>query len=557
MRSRLFLIISGFLICLSAHSRQPVSDGGGPGYFPLDGSTKEADGKGKPGKMIAVKAVADRFGQPGKALGLSFDYAKGKESRLYLPVNINPDKYPQLTLTFWIKMNRSNQKSWVITLFDNLYNQDSDFRGLYTRLNNGYYRYTACCGKDGLLEGEEVTAGNWTFIALVYDRDNQAMRLVVNDRVFASPARMMTGADKIRIGPFDGNIDELRIFPRVLSLDELAALSGSQIVHDTTGYPIEKRTDYRALRDKESMAKIHVNDVFTVATGKLSLHDTAGSFNVTSFLEKTDTFRIERIEGKSAFIRGSGKEGYVTLGTIGEDAYPRGSSYFAHEAGVIFRSIFNFTLVRSWIIAVVCAVLLFFVVKKYDGIDRLINRLGRRDPLAGGGSKREGGTSENFLKRIFPLKRMRWWPLLIGAILALVVLVSLFWDSRETEWFLNGGISFLPKGFTRSVHWFLYISLMILAVMYLVMILESFVLVGPWLAPLRVLILTLLIFMAVLVTFYLSVLLLIIAVVMLVLYMFAAGTSRSEYRCPHCYRSFTSTPGSSGSCPYCGGGVTT
>jgi len=93
--------------------------------------------------------------------------------------------------------------------------------------------------------------------------------------------------------------------------------------------------------------------------------------------------------------------------------------------------------------------------------------------------------------------------------------------------------------------------------MYLLMIVESVVLVGPWLAIIRVVILTLLIFMAVHVTFYLSVLLIIIAIVMIVLFFLSSAGSSGSYKCPHCYRTFTSSPGRSGTCPHCGGGVQT
>ena len=173
-----------------------------------------------------------------------------------------------------------------------------------------------------------------------------------------------------------------------------------------------------------------------------------------------------------------------------------------------------------------------------------------------GGSKSEGGSSGNILKKVFPLKRMRWWPLTIGAILALVVFIALIWNGGETEWFINDGIKLIPSGYTRSIHWVLYITFMTLMFMYIVMIIESFVVVGPIMAVPRIIILTILMLMAVLVTYYLSVLVVIIAIVMLVLYLLSAAGS-SQYKCPHCGRTFTSSVGSSGTCPHCGGGVRT
>jgi hypothetical protein len=526
-------------------------------FFSLDGNAREAEGRFKQGKLSGVKTAEDRFGQAGKSLSLSLDYQKGKRSFFYLPVNINSDKLPLVTVTFWIRLNKSNQKSWILTLYDNEYNQTDDYRGLYTNRSGEFYQWVACSGKDGSLSGPELVAGRWTFIALIYDRDDQAVRLIVDDQVFAGPAGMRTGMDKIRIGPFEGQIDELRIYSRVLTLKELSAIYGMPVVKDTAAFPIEKREDYRGKQERESISKVQINATYQVASDKFPLHDSAGSYNVTSILQKEDSFTVIRIEKKSAFVKGSGgREGYTTISSINDHAYLKGSSYFAHQFMIVFRSIFNFTLFRSWIIAVVCAVILFFLIKKYDKIDELINRLGRRDPMAEGGSRR-GGSSVNFLKRIFPLKRLRWWPLLIGAILALVIVISIFWDGSELEWYVNSGFRMIPMGLTRPIHWFLYISFMTLILMYLVMIVESVVLVGPWLTLLRVIILTLLIFMAVLVTFYLSVVLIIIAIVMVVGFFLASGRSSGEYKCPHCYRTFSSGPGRSGTCPHCGGGVQT
>ncbi len=380
------------------------------GLFNFDGNAREAEGRFQPGKLGSAKPAEDRFGQSGKALAFTWDQLKGKKSVLYLPVNVNPDKMPMVTLTFWIRMNKSTQKSWILTLYDNEYNQTGDYRGLYTGRSGDFNCWMACCGKDGSLGGPELIARSWTFIALVYDRDDQAMRMVVNDQVFASAAGMRTGMDKIRIGPFDGQIDELRIYPSVLSLEELSALYGKTIDKDTSAYPIEKREDYRGRRERESLSKVQPNTTYIVAADKFSLHDTAGSYNVTSILQKEDTFRVIRIEKKSAFVIGSGgKEGYATISSINKEAYLKGSSYFMHQFMVIFRSIFNFTLFRSWIIAVIFAVILYFLIKKYDKLDEFINRIGRRDPLAEGGSKR-GGSPGNLLRKLFPLKRLRWWP---------------------------------------------------------------------------------------------------------------------------------------------------
>jgi len=554
---RVLISTISLLLCMLAYTQQPMPANGLLGYYKLDGNAKEADGKIKTGKMQGTKPAPDRFGIPGKAIGLMYDVKRYNRNFITIPLDINPNKQPLLTITFWIQMNNSNISSGILYQSDNDWSKDKYSRGIYTERDGNFMRWTACCGSDGSLAGSEVLAKNWVFIALVYDRDDQATRLVVNDQVYASASKMRDGAPHLRIGPFDGQIDELRIYARVLTLAELVTLYGNDITKDTSEYSIAKRADYKARMAKEEREKVQPNTTYVVADDKFAIHDSAGSQNVISVLAKGDTFRVLQVVKNSALLLlPDGKQGYATISSINNASYLKGGSYLFHAFKIIVGSIFNFTNIRSWIIAVIFAIILYFVVKKYDFIDTMLNKLGRRDPMYEGGSKSEGGSSENILKKVFPLKRMRWWPITIGAIFALVVFVSLLWNSGEVEWFLNEGFRVIPSGYTRSIHWVLYITFMTLMFMYIVMIIESIVVVGPLMAIPRVIILTVLMLMALLVTYYLSVLVLIIAIVMLVLFMLSAAGS-GQYRCPHCGRSFSSSPGSSGSCPYCGGGVST
>jgi hypothetical protein len=554
------IILSGILLLASLFtlSQQVLPTDGLLGFFMLDGGAKESEGRLKPGKSQGIKPAPDRFENQGKASSLAYDFQHNKRSFISIPLDVSPGKQPLLTITFWIQLNTSNMASGILYQSDNDWSQTDHYRGVYAERDNGFICWTACCGGDGSLHGPEVLAKSWTFIALVYDRDDQAMRLVVNDQVFASAAKMRDGYPFLRIGPFDGQADELRIYSRVLSLEELSLLYGKNISKDTSDYPIVKRADYKTRMLKEELGKVKPNTTYVVADDKFAIHDSAGSYNAIAYLAKGDTVRVLQIKKKSALLLlPNGKQGYASISSINDGAYLKGESYIFHELKVIFQSIFNFTNIRSWFIAVFFAILLYFVYKKYDFIDNLLNRIGRRDPMFQGGSKSEGGSSGNILKKVFPLKRMRWWPMTIGAILALVVFIALIWDGGETEWFINDGFKLIPLGYTRSIHWVLYITFITLMFMYIVMIIESFVVVGPVMAIPRVIILTILILMAVLVTYYLSVLVVIIAIVMLVLYILSAMGSGSQYKCPHCYRTFTSGPGSSGTCPYCGGGVRT
>ena len=540
-------------LLLQAQGRLPAD--GRIGCYPFDGNVREKGGN-RDGTARGIKPAVDRNGNPGKALLLRKEVRQGLATTVNLPVDAGPEKFPEFTLTFWFRPDASNRESDVFSISDNPSGHPERSRGLFLEKNGEVCRLALCCGKDGTLSGPDVVAGRWYFIAAVYDQQNQAARLIVDDEVFAGRALMSNGG-KLRFGPFEGGLDECCLFSRVLSLEELEKISGRKISRGTEGYPIEKRYGYKAKQKLEYLASVDLHTRYIVAVSKFLVRDSAGSSNTMAILKKGESFLTDTLvrENYVRLIVPDGRTGYAGISYVNSNAYPESSGYFAHWCRVILQTVFNITLLRSWLLALAFAVILFFVRKKYDRIDWLINRIRKQDPYAEGASK--SGGSGNILKRIFPLKRMRWWPLIIGCLLGLMLIGGLFWDAHEFEWFFNEGFSFLPTGYDRPVHWFLYVSVMLSAVLYLVLVIESVVITGPFLAILRLAVLTILIGMALVVTFYLSILVIIIAIVMLFLWILSVARANENFVCPHCSRTFSAQSGSSGTCPYCGGGVRT
>jgi hypothetical protein len=541
---------------MSAYSRPAVPEDSLLGFFRLDGTLKEARGMIKKGTMQGVSPAADRSGEPGKAIRLELDYNKNKQSFISIPLDINPGTHPLLTITFWIQMNVTNLSCGILHQGERGSGKEEDFRGVYTGMEDGMLHWKACCGSDGSLSGPEVIGKEWTFVALIYDRDDQATRLVVNDQVFAGPSKLKNGGKQIGIGPFPGQIDELRVYSRVLSLAELENLYGKSITKDTARYAIAIREDYKARMRKEESDKIKPGSSWVVGEDKFPVHDSAGSHTVTGILSKGDTFRVaEKINKYVLLVAAGGSQGWVTISSINDHCYPEGGSYLLFSLKSWLKTIFNFTSIRSWIIALIFAVVLFFVYRKYDKLDSFLNKAVSRDPMAQGSSKSEGGGSRNVLKKVFPLPKFRWWPLSIGVILAVVMLIALIVNSHEVEWFVNSGFHLIPSGYTRTIHWVLYSTFILLMLMYVVMVIESFVVVGPFMALPRVIILSILICMSVLVTYYLAIFLIFIVFIMVVLYAFSSASS--NYKCPYCGRTFSANAGRSGTCPHCGGSVRT
>ena len=182
------ILISGTLLLISlfAMPQQAMPTDGLLGLFKLDGSVKEAEGHIKPGKIQGIKPAPDRFENQGKASSLAYDFKQNKRSFISIPLDVSPGKQPLLTITFWVQLNTSNMESGILYQSDNDWSRNDHYRGVYAERNNGFIHWTACAGSDGSLTGPEILAKSWTFIALVYDRDDQAMRMVVNDQVYSA-----------------------------------------------------------------------------------------------------------------------------------------------------------------------------------------------------------------------------------------------------------------------------------------------------------------------------------------------------------------------------------
>src|SRR5512133_2074853 len=99
MRKFFAAILFSFM-CLPAHSQRAMPADSLVGFYKLDGNSKPAGGKAKPGKMQGVKPASDRFGDPGKACALSCDFkaSNNKRSFISIPLDINPKKHPLLTI---------------------------------------------------------------------------------------------------------------------------------------------------------------------------------------------------------------------------------------------------------------------------------------------------------------------------------------------------------------------------------------------------------------------------------------------------------------------------
>lgn len=554
-KTKILNILISILVIMPvlSHSENSGKTAGSNAVYVFDGSGSSS-GKAK---ITGGKIV---FGHDGKAGGASsFEmgkvYDKSNHNIIY-PLDINARKIPQITITAWVKASNHYGRMFI---FGN--GTDKRNRAVIIDNHDDQYRYGLQCGKDGVLYGSPVV-DEWVFVAAIYDSKNQEARLVVNGTVFRSRAKTFDGEEKAFTGPISGAVDDIRVFDRVLTQAEIEAISGIAITTDADDLAIKDRYSYKERRKEEEENRIKVGDVYVIDGKDFKINDTTNYERSTAMLTTGDTIKvIEKLKDgwyKVAFS--GGRTGFVTRGTINKDAYPKGGSSFKHKFMYNFQHIFDFTKMRSWIIVIVFAIIIFFVKKYFTRLDSFLLRLrkGGDEYSDGGGKSSPSPIRHHFLDKVYPVKRWPWYPMLTGVLLGATIFIGSFWDTYEMEWFYNEGFNLLPIGYDRPVHWFLYIMSMVTILLTLSWIIESFYVGGPLVGLLRVFLLLIINFMTWMVTFFLLVLLAIIVVAILALRIFGSAAAGSgNYKCPRCGRTFSASAGSSTHCPGCGASLST
>lgn len=556
------IILSGVLIGFilfqkPLQAENPEKAKGPVAAYALDGSGTGSTAQAGKAKITGGRIVAGRDGKTGGAysfeMGKSYD--KNSHNILY-PLDINARKIPQITITAWVKASNHYGRMYV---FAN--GTDKRNRAVIIDNHDDQYRYGLQCGKDGVLYGSPVV-DEWVFVAAIYDSKNQEARLVVNGTVFRSRAKTFDGEEKAFTGPISGAIDDIRIFDRILSQAEIEAISGIAITTDAEDLAIKDRYGYKERRKLEEENRIKVGDVYVVDAKDFKICDTTNYERSKAMLTSGDTIKViaKLNDGWYKVAYNGNKTGFVTRGTINKSAYPKGGSAFKHQFMYNFQHIFDFTKMRSWIIVVIFAILLFFIKKYFTTLDSYLLRLRKKgDAYADGGGKSAPSPIRiHLLDKIYPVKRRPWYPMLTGVLLGATIFIGSFWNTYEMEWFYNEGFNLLPIGYDRPVHWFLYIMSMATILLTLSWIVESFYLGGPLVGLLRVVLLLIINFMTWLVTFFLLVLIAIIVVAIIALRVFGSAAAGSgNYKCPKCGRTFSASAGSSTHCPGCGASLST
>lgn len=480
----------------------PAKDSALIGGFLLDGNPKNIIKKGPHGKAVKIKKTSGYTGKPGTAI--QFSPGTGMDfSKIDIPLDISADTFPEITITFWIKAseNYKNLQPFMAG--------GSKGRSLLTRISGGMQHWCASGGKEDKIIGPAVLKDKWTFIALVYDYPNRQARLIVNDEVSAGRASTGTNLQHISLGNFKGVMDDLLIFGRILSLEEIEHISGIPVAKNREGYSINDRSAYREKRRLSRLSGIQEGEVYILARSEMAVRDSVRSPNTLHIFSEGDTIFITGTAKDDWFKvkNHKGEEGFVSGKTIKSSAYRTGDFKLIFRFLNWLSHIFMINRIGNWIAVAIFLLILYFAVKFRNRLNDWFSRFGgisETEAFASKGSSgRPGIRMPGIFTRNFPLQRPALWMILPGLLFGIMIMGGSLWDSYELEWYFSEGANIIPAGFTHPMHWVLWSLSLIIIVLIITLFLESLTIAGPWPGLFRFIMLAVLNVMAVVVSLYL------------------------------------------------------
>jgi len=240
--------IDNFRIVLDAGGAASGPIPGLIAHFPLD-----SDGDSSDGNFTASTVTNVEFGSEGAtgATGTSATF-NGASSLIQhdWSADLNPESF---TLALWARSD-GGAGAWhsPVTSRHDLYNEGQASQGylIYDNNPSGVWTFWSgngdVAGNWQILDGPEVNLGEWDHLAITYDNELELKQLYVNgelaveanDSVFpndTTPLNIGAGADFGGTFHFKGDIDDIGIWDRALSLEEIQTVMNNGVAGDGGG----------------------------------------------------------------------------------------------------------------------------------------------------------------------------------------------------------------------------------------------------------------------------------------------------------------------------------
>ncbi len=226
------------------------------GYWPLDGNANDLSGNANHGFVSKPILTEDRFGNADSAY--QFD---GVNDRIVIPSSESLNPVDQLTISFWLKLNKTTS-SWSPIIFKGGVQRldGASNREYVVWLNKSPFFSIYSAGDDSevhVLSSNTISSGEWIFYTAVIDRRNHAMKAYLNGeldtRTHDSYSSFNNNDHELEFGgtgdgsdfrPFNGVLDEVRLYNRALSdIEVLQLFDGKEVPPPPSGECAKAETD--------------------------------------------------------------------------------------------------------------------------------------------------------------------------------------------------------------------------------------------------------------------------------------------------------------------------
>lgn len=192
-------------------------------YYPLNGDGR--DHSGNHNHAVVIGAHPIDVGRQGPAY--HFD---GEDDYIATPLDINHSRYPQVTMGAWVRLSGPSSGRRQVLCHDD--------RGLDRAVGmdfvDGKGHWIVFCGTS-ILQSDTVEVGRWTFVAVVFDQDRKSATFYLDDKSLSGPVLHGPSDYALWIGAnpgfgeyFPGDIDEVFVYGRALSADEIKRIRKSR-----------------------------------------------------------------------------------------------------------------------------------------------------------------------------------------------------------------------------------------------------------------------------------------------------------------------------------------
>lgn len=219
-------------------------------YLPFDGNANDSSGNGNNGSAIGAPTYAT--GKISQAINLSGD-ADGVGDYVSIPQTTNLDGFSALTIALWFKQNGMDGSGYN-PLVDSNVNVGSPAYSIKIEGSGSPNVNIHLTMKDAsgtsISKGsysQSIAGGAWHFLVLTYDGEDVALSVDGTSRITASELSgpLADESSAIQIGArspsswyFRGDLDDVRIYNRVLSTSEIQTLySGGSVTQAQEAEP--------------------------------------------------------------------------------------------------------------------------------------------------------------------------------------------------------------------------------------------------------------------------------------------------------------------------------